>query len=247
MSTEELKLWFDFLKTFGPAVLLPIIILWITSRQNRKIKQLEQQFDISKLTTAKELDIQFAATKEKRNHEKIVHSSLIKILFEVQKLHIALSGNCIDFACLDEATKQFKEAFSKYQAIISDNQIYLTSSITNKLYSFYKTLGELMISIKDIQASKMYDLAIVPVYDYSQKLADIIIEIQEDFIKRRSDLTAEFNKIELTEFRNCCGQQPPEKLRTKYYALKAKIDSLGEPITQTLIIEPTSGQNIDAN
>ncbi len=234
MDKETLILWFDFLKVFGPAVILPILILWLTGRQNTKIKQLEKKFDIDKYSKTKELELMFISNQEKRDHEKIVHSSLIKVLFEVQKLHIALSGNCVDYKCLEEATKNFKDSFSKYQAIISDNQIYLSSGITNLLYAFYKILGQLMIELQDIQQEKKFEVAIVPVYDYSQKLADKIIDIQEAFISKRTDLTSKFNKIELTEFRACCGNQPPEHLRKKYYSLKQQLENLGEELTDKL-------------
>ena len=235
MDKEILTLWFDFLKVFGPAVILPIFILWLTGRQSRKIKQLEQGYDIDKFAKTKELEISINSNREKRDHEKIVHSSLIKILFEVQKLHISLSSNCVDYKCLQEATANFNLAFSKYQSIISDNQIYLSSSITNLLYAFYKTLGQLMIELQDIEQAKSYNLAIVPVYEYSQQLADKILDIQEMFISKRTDLTTEFNKIELSEFKNCCGKQPPENLRTKYYSLKRQIDNLGEPLETQLV------------
>jgi hypothetical protein len=225
-----LEQWFDFLKIFGPSVMLPIIILWLTDRQGRKIKKLETDFEISKIFETKKLESKFSTDAEKKEHEKVVHASLIKILFEVQTLHIALSGNCVDFKCIEDATKNFKDAFTKYQSIISDNQIYLSSHVTNSLYKFYKTLGQLMIELKEIQQNKYYDIAIVAVYDYSQLLADEILTIQEAFIKQRSDLTAEFNKIELTDFKACCGQQPPEEQREKYYKLMHQINSLGAPI-----------------
>lgn len=225
-----LELWFDFLKIFGPSVMLPIIILCLTGRQGRKIKKLETDFEISKIFKTKKLESKFSTDAEKKEHEKIVHASLIKILFEVQTLHIALSGNCVDFKCIEDATKNFKDAFTKYQSIISDNQIYLSSQVTNSLYKFYKTLGQLMIELKEIQQNKFYDIAIVAVYDYSQLLADEILTIQEAFIKQRSDSTAEFNKIELTDFKACCGQQPPEEQREKYYKLMRQINNLGTPI-----------------
>lgn len=236
MDKTELTLWFEFFKIFGPAVVLPILILWLTGIQNRKIKKLETQFELDKVRQTKELERSFSSDFDKNQHEKVVHSSLIKILFEVQTLHIALSGNCVDFKCIEEATRNFKEAFSKYQGIISDNQIYLSSSVTNNLYRFYKALGELMINLKEIQQNNYYDIAIVAVYDYSQILADEILNIQEAFVKHRAELNAEFNKIELTDFKACCGQQPPEEQRQKYYKLMGQIKNLGEPLTDPLVL-----------
>ena len=234
MDTEQLKLWLDFIKNFGPVVILPILILWVTGRQNRKMKKLEQDNELNKIIKTKELDLNYGTDKEKRNHERIVHSSLIKILFEVQKLHISLSGNCVDYKCLSEATNDFKAAFTKYQSIIADNQICLSTGVTNSLYSFYNTLGELMIEVKGIQDSENYDLAIVPVYEYSISLADFIIEMQEKFIQARQELVAEFNKVEMKAFRNCCGQQPPAHLQARYHALKQQIHNLGEPLDNLL-------------
>lgn len=225
-----LEQWFDFLKIFGPSVMLPIIILWLTGRQGRKIKKLETDFEINKIFQTKKLESNFSTDAEKKEHEKVVYASLIKILFEVQTLHIALSGNCVDFKCIEDATKNFKDAFAKYQSVISDNQIYLSSQVTNSLYKFYKTLGQLMIELKEIQQNKFYDIAIVAVYDYSQLLADEILNIHEAFIKQRSDLTAELNKVELTDFKACCGQQPPQEQREKYYILMRQINNLGTPI-----------------
>lgn len=234
MDAEILKLWFGFLTMFGPSVILPIVVLYFSGKQSRRIKKLEQEFEINKISAFKEMEIQYNGVAEKKQHEKIVHSSLIKILFEVQKLHISLSGNCVDFNCLEEATKDFLSAFSRYQAIISDNQIYLSPGVTNELYVFYKTLGELMVEIKDLQESENYEVAIVPVYNYSTKLADSIISIQSTFIQVRDDLIAEFKETEFKAFKTCCGQPPSEKLKAKYEELKASVEELPEPLSDTL-------------
>ena len=220
----------DTIKLIGPAVILPICILWLTNRQTRKNKALDNEFELSKLTESRKIDQSFNIDNEKKNHEKTVHSCLVKILFEIQNLHISLSGNCVDFKCVNDALKEFRDSFKKYQHIISENQIYLSSKVTNHLYSFYNLLAELLTELKDIQDQKNYDIAIVSVNEYSGQLANEIIEIQDLFIKQREDLAAEFNKIELTEFSKCCGYQPSKELRDKYYKLKIKIDNLQEPI-----------------
>jgi len=233
--------FFDSLKIFGPAVILPIVILYLTNRNSRKIKQLElehasklklveQQHDINRISEAKRIENSFMTKNERQGHEKLVHITLIKILFEVQRLHINLSGNCVDFKCIDDCTKEFKDTFTKYQNIIAENQIYLSSHVTNTLYKFYKRLGGLLIELKDIQNSQSFDLAIVAVYEASTELADYIIQIQEEFVKKRTDLENEFNSIELTDFKECCGQQPPEQDRTRYYQLRGKIINLPDPI-----------------
>lgn len=234
MDAEILKLWFGFLTTFGPSVVLPILVLYFSGKQSRRIKKLEQDFEINKISASREMEIQYNGVAEKKQHEKIVHSSLIKILFEVQKLHISLSGNCVDFKCLEDATKDFLSAFSRYQTIISDNQIYLSPGVTNELYVFYKTLGELMIEIKDLQESENYEIAIVPVYNFSTKLADSIVNIQSTFIQVREDLVSELKETELKAFRTCCGQPPSEKLKAKYEELKISMEELPDPLPDTL-------------
>lgn len=103
-----------------------------------------------------------------------------------------------------------------------------------------------MIEVKNLQDSKNYEVAIVPVYEYSQRLADIIIDIQEKFIQNRSDLVSDFNKIDLTEFRSCCGHQPREELRAKYYQLRAQIDNLSEPISDPLNLPSENRRPITA-
>lgn len=234
MDAEILKLWFGFLTTFGPSVVLPILVLYFSGKQSRRIKKLEQDFEINKISASREMEIQYNGVAEKKQHEKIVHSSLIKILFEVQKLHISLSGNCVDFKCLEDATKDFLTAFSRYQAVISDNQIYLSTGVTNELYVFYKTLGELMIEIKDLQESENYEIAIVPVYNFSTKLADSIINIQSTFIQVREDLVSELKETELKAFRTCCGHPPSEKLKARYEELKLSVEELPDPLPDTL-------------
>lgn len=131
---------------------------------------------------------------------------------------------------MNDALVIFKDSFTKYQNTISENQIYLSSKVTNHLYKFYNLLGELLTELKDIQDSKQYEIAIVSVNEYSKLLATEIIEIQDIFVKNREDLTAEFNKIELDEFSKCCGYQPSKEIREKYFKLRRKIDFLPEPI-----------------
>lgn len=97
MSEELVKNILDTIKIIGPGVILPIFILWLTGRQSRKNKALDNEFELMKLTDSRKIDQSFQTEAERKNHEKTVHSCLIKILFEIQNLHISLSGGCVDF------------------------------------------------------------------------------------------------------------------------------------------------------
>lgn len=221
---------FELLKVYLPGVILPIFILWLSNKNTRKLKEIDLENEIDKARELKKLEITNSINKEKSDYEKIVHASLIKILFEIQKLHISLSGKCDNYKCIDNATENFIDTFTKYQSVIADNQIFLSSYITNKLYEFYKILSELLIELKYLKQSNNFDIAIVSVSEYSTKLADILILIQEHFIDKKEELKNEFNKIELTNFTKCCGNQPPDELRDKYYQLKNQINNSYVPI-----------------
>lgn len=197
-------------------LLLPIILLIITSRQSRKQKELEQKFEIEKEKLKKQLELGIDPENTKKIQENTVYSSLIKILFEVQKLHIELSGNCVDYKCLEKAVESFKASFTKYQEIISENQLYLKPKTTNELYDFYQTLGNLLIEIKEIETNKKYELAHVTVYFHAQHLAQVVLNIQEGLSEIRSDLDYKIKGEELNNFINCCGRPPQQKDVEKY-------------------------------
>ncbi|TAL68935.1 MAG: hypothetical protein EPN82_08465 [Bacteroidetes bacterium] len=211
------------------AVIVALLIVYLNNRHNLKIKEKELSNDLRKIEKNLESDLKFSIKKDKSDYEKVVHASLIKILFEVQKLHISLSGKCDDYKCVENATNGFIVTFTKYQAIIADSQLFLSSSITNKLYEFYKLLSELLIELKNVQSSKQYELAIVPVNEYSVKLANVIIVIQNEFKDKRDDLEKEINSISLTNFTECCGAQPPDHLRERYYKLKNELRNAYNP------------------
>ena len=101
MDTKTVDSIIDIAKFALPGIVLPILILWLNNRHNSKIKELEQKFELDKLEASKKLDTRYTVEDEKRIHEKDVYACLLKILFEIQKLHIELSGNCVDFKCID--------------------------------------------------------------------------------------------------------------------------------------------------
>ncbi|MEM6632720.1 MAG: hypothetical protein AAF694_23820, partial [Bacteroidota bacterium] len=173
--------------------LLPIILVWLNNRYNLKTKEKEQ-----------ELTREFKFSDEQVSHEKIIHSSLVKILFEIQKLYISLSCDPEkEQDCIVDASKEFQTCFAKYQGIISDNQIFLQSKVVNELYRFYNVIGEILVELNQIRQTGEQEIARVCVYDRSQELADIILNIQEIFVGKRKNLFGDLKVIreEMKEFK----------------------------------------------
>ncbi len=193
-------------------LLLPIGILWLTNRHSRKLKEIEKQ-----------LDIKYNSKDDLRKQEKMVYSSLSKILFDVQQLHVSLSGTCIDNKCISDAIQKFDSSVTKYHEDISNNMLYLSSKAINLIYSFYIDISQLKLELKELNDRKAFDMAHVSVYYSSQSLADTLISIQEIFIKERDDLKVEFDKAQQEMMKYCCGTEPPEDLKKKYDALKQSL------------------------
>jgi hypothetical protein len=191
------------------SVILPIAILWLTNQNNRKLKELE-----------KNIDVKFKTKDDIREQEKKVYSSLSKILFDVQQLHVSLSGTCVDTSCIIDSLKKFDDSVSKCHSDISDNMLYLSSDAINLIYDFYNSIGRLKIQLQELDKRKEYTLANVTVYYSAQYLADTLIKIQELFISQRSDLKIEFDKLKQEKMRYCCGEEPPKELKDKYEALR---------------------------
>jgi hypothetical protein len=241
MTEQTINNLIDLAKILAPSVILPIFILWLTNRNSRENRKSEQEFELKKIESAKVIEDKYSIENQKKSHEIIVHSSLIKILFEVQKLHIALSSSCVDKNCISDACKTFSESFAKYQSVISENQIFLSSKVTNQLYKFYKDLGQLMIELNNINEVNEFQCGIVPVYNYSQNLADNIIEIQTEFVNKRAYLETSFKSIDLPEFRSCCGNSPTkeqqelyDRLKEEKFQIKKQINSLPDRIESTI-------------
>jgi hypothetical protein len=232
MTEETYLRTLEFLERFGSVVILPIAIVWLTQWWTKKQKKDDQNFEISKLKETKGIESEFQLESDKKNHEKIVHSSLLKILFQVQKLHISLSGSCVDTSCIDTAINDFNQSLNQHQSIISDNQIFLSSKTTNNLYRFYSLIGELLIELREIRDKKMFELAIVSVWEYSQRLADSIIDIQDEFVQKRKDLTEKFDKLEVPYFRSCCGHEPSPELKQKIEIIRNQKLELEKHINQ---------------
>ena len=208
------------------AFVLPLAVLWITNRHTRRLKRIEHENDLKRAQFDKDLEGTTSEKRLKADHERLVHASLVKILFDVQKLHIALSGKCVDYKCLDEAVDKFQLSFSRYQEAIADNQLFLSSKVTNLLYRFYQLLGQLLVELKDLKDSKQFDLSVVAVYSSSQQLADSVIVIQDEFNSHRKAVEERFAQADLSNFRQCCGQPPPNYLQERYDRAKEKLESL---------------------
>jgi hypothetical protein len=204
-------------------LLLPAVILLLNNRQSRKIKELESQIDLNKIRATKAMEGETALEEKRRAHEDVVLSSLYKILFEAQRLHIELSTHCVDYQCIDRALVKFQTGFEKYQGLISDNQMFLSSKTTGQIYKFYQSLAELLIELQDLKAANKSELACVSVFEHSQKLSEQVIDVQETFVQTRPAITKDFKKKDLKPVSGCCGR-PPSVLDKE--ALKAALDEL---------------------
>lgn len=201
---------------FVSSFLLPIAILYLNNRQNTKLKSVEARIATDKAIA--ELD---AKSKHERNSRKaasadVLHSSLVKLLFEVQRLHIQLSTACVDYSCIDKAIEGFNEAFTKYQSIIADNQLNLSPRAINLLYAFYKDLSSLLIELNNFKTKSATELAIVSVFKHSQRLSDYLISIQELILRERDELESDFDRSQLDILRQCCGREPSYELQEQY-------------------------------
>jgi hypothetical protein len=213
--------WFEILIDNNPGLftvlitglLLPIGVLIITNRNSRKLKELE-----------KELEQKYQGKQEVKNQEKAVYSSLSKILFDVQQLHVGLSGNCIDKNCIDGAVTKFDSSITKYHEEISNNLLYMPSIIIDNIYKFYSKISDLKISLKEWNDSKNFEMAHVSVYSYSIELADILINIQELLVSENAVLKNNFDKAEQEMMRYCCGRKPPKEVIEKYIELSKQIN-----------------------
>lgn len=214
------KGWFEILLINNPGLItiiitglfLPIGLLWLNNRNSRKLIELEKQ-----------LEEKYNGNYEIKNQERSIYSSLSKILFDVQQLHVALSGTCIDKNCIENAVLKFDDSITKYHEEISNNLLYMPSIIINNIYKFYGKISDLKISLKEFNDTKNFAMAHVSVYGYSIQLADILIEIQETLIGQNETLKNNFNKTHQEMMKYCCGRKPPQELLDEYILLLKEI------------------------
>lgn len=198
----------EILVTILSGFLLPIILVWLNNKYNLKQKDKE-----------KELELKYSTKNNLKNQEKSVYSSLSKILFDVQQLHVSLSGTCIDQNCINNAVKKFDESITKYHEEISNNLLYMPSKVIDLIYKFYGKISDLKISLKSFNDTKNYQMAHVSVYLDSTELAEILIDIQDFLIQKDEILKKDFDKTKQEMMKYCCGSKPPQQLFDNYVIL----------------------------
>ena len=203
----------EIVVTILSGFLLPIILVWLNNAYNLKTKNKE-----------KELDQKFNANEELRKQEKAVYASLSKILFDVQQLHVSLSGSCIDQDCINRSVNKFDESVTKYHDEISSNLLYMSSEVINDIYRFYSKLSDLKINLKEFNDSKNFEMAHVLVYYFSSELAEVLIDLQDRLLKKRSNLQIEFDRTRQDMMKYCCGTKPPQDLLDKFLTLQKQLN-----------------------
>ena len=203
----------EIIVTVLSGFLLPIVLVWLNNFYNLKTKNRE-----------KELDQKFNANEELRKQEKAVYASLSKVLFDVQQLHVSLSGSCIDEDCINRAVSKFDESVTKYHDEISNNLLYMSSEVINDIYRFYSKLSDLKINLKEFNNSKNFEMAHVLVYYFSSELAETLIDLQDRLLKKRSNLQIDFDRAKQDMMKYCCGTKPPQELLDKYLTLQKKLN-----------------------
>ena len=205
--------WFEILLEKNPGVvtifltgiILPLGLVWINNRNSIKSKEIEKQ-----------LDEKYKGKDDIKNQERAIYSSLSKILFDVQQLHVALSGTCVDKNCIEHAVVKFDASLTKYHEEISNNLLQMPSVVIDSIYKFYGKISDLKISLKEFNDSKNFEMAHVSVYMYSTQLAETLIEIQEILIAQNEALVKKFDKTQQEMMKYCCGRKPPKELLEKY-------------------------------
>ncbi len=192
--------------------LLPIILVWLNNRYNLKAKK--EELKLERVQKRKE---------SREDFERSVYSSLSKILFDVQQLYVSLSGKCIDQDCIGTSLKKFDESVTQYHENISDNLLYMSSPVIDDIYRFYARISDLKIGLKDFNDSEDFEMAHVLVYFKSTELAEILIDIQDRLVGKRSELKIQFDRTQQEMMKYCCGRKPPQDLIDKYNALKNEL------------------------
>lgn len=198
----------ELLVTILSGFLLPIGLIWLNNYYNLRTKNKE-----------KELDAKYKAKDEINVQEKAVYASLSKILFDVQQLHVDLSGNCIRENCIKDSLIKFNESLTKCHNDISENMLYMPSSVINDIYRFYSKISDLKITLKELDEGKNYSMAHVCVYDNSISIAEILIDIQSQLVSEKSELKGKFNRAQQQIMKYCCGSKPPQELFEEYLKL----------------------------
>lgn len=193
---------------------VPIIVICMSNANNRTLKRLE-----------KELEIKYNDKEDLRKQKKLVYAQLSRVLFDVQQLHVSLSGTCVDQNCITEALQKFGKSVDRSHEEISINMLYVSSEVIDRIYGFYNKIGELRTNLAEYNNRSEFDMAHVCVSEYSVILALVIIEIQEIFIKEHPELSSGFDISKQENMINCCGVRPTDELRERYRQSKQRVNS----------------------
>lgn len=210
--------------TLLTGVLLPLGILYLNNRHSIKLKNLENNLNLETKKLDKELDAEEKKKEIINNQERIVYSSLSKILFDVQQLHVSLSGTCIDKNCIDKSLEKFDTSILKYHEEIANNMLYMPSNIINLIYDFYSRISDLKVSLKEFNDIKEFQMAHVSVYMHSIELSEILIRIQSEFISKDEQLKKDFDESAQEMMKYCCGRKPPKEEFDKFMELYRRIN-----------------------
>lgn len=205
-------------------VLLPLGLIYLNNRNNIRIKKLENQLNLDSKRLDKELTEESNKDEIIKNQERVVYASLSKILFDVQQLHVSLSGTCIDKNCIDNALEKFDNSIVKYHEEIANNMLYMSSKVINLIYEFYSIISDLKVNLKEFNDIQEFQMAHVSVYMHSIELSEVLIKIQEEFISKDEKLKSEFNESAQEMMKYCCGRKPPIEEFEKFKELYKKVN-----------------------
>lgn len=210
-------------------VLLPLGLVYLNNKNNIKLKKLENQLSLDSKKLEKELNQDDKKSEIIKNQERIVYASLSKILFDVQQLHVSLSGTCVDKNCIDKSLEKFDMSLLKYHEEIANNMLYMSSRVINLIYEFYSKISDLKVNLKEFNDIKEFQMAHVSVYMNSIELSEKLIEIQEEFISKDEKLKGDFDKSKQEMMKYCCGRKPPKEEFDKFLELYKKINPNYKP------------------
>ncbi|SEA78199.1 MULTISPECIES: hypothetical protein [Flavobacteriaceae] len=205
-------------------LLLPLGLVWLNNRNNVRIKKLENKLNLDSKKLDKELSEEIDKKGIIQNQERVVYSSLSKILFDVQQLHVSLSGTCIDKNCIDNSLEKFDKSIIKYHEEIANNMLYMSSKVINYIYEFYSIISDLKVNLKEFNDIQEFQMAHVSVYMHSIELSEVLIKIQEEFISKDEKLKSDFDESAQEMMKYCCGRKPPQEEFEKFKELFKKVN-----------------------
>lgn len=170
-------------------LLLPVLILWMTNRHQREMKKL----DIDLANENKE-------KSQMNDHEDMAYGALVRVLFDVQMLHVELSKSQCDEQCLEKAILEFQAKLKDNQLEIATHQLKLDSLLIDQIYMFYNIVSELIIHLSEIESIDT-NMAKACVASKASDLADCMVNYQRIVYSARG-----ISKLrEMPNFRKCCG------------------------------------------